>query len=337
MWRVVFLTGALAFLAYPAGFALAHEKWFIKNLLFSSKPLLFSEWTSANASLVLLAVFGLLAAVLFHFAIRSKKWTRQIGSSLDAYKAWVPQILRVTTGLLLVTATFSGFLLFPEFSVKGAVAVFAVTRVLLAIQLFTGLGLCLGVFPRFMALMGFTLFLICQIALYPWTAFLPYLFLPGIFVYLFLVGDPALPKVRGGGFFPNFAAVMGVDEAVPYAHVILRILTAVSFIWAGFYYKILEPGYALEFLRMYDINFMPSLGFSSFGNDMFVLSAGLTEVFLGVLILLGILPRLAGAVLMIMFTVTLGMFGIRELLGHLPLYGVAFALLVDGRGRGWKR
>jgi uncharacterized membrane protein YphA (DoxX/SURF4 family) len=126
-----------------------------------------------------------------------------------------------------------------------------------------------------------------------------------------------------------------LKEAKPYAMAILRFFVGLSFIVVGALYKIYDPHYALEFLRIHPVNFIHGMGFANFTNEMFVLAAGITEVYLGALIMLGLLPRFAGLLLFVLFTITMSIFGIYELLGHLPLYAVAFALLTQGGGERW--
>lgn len=289
-------------------------------------------WNSLNASMVLLGVFGLVAALLIHFAIRPRKFFRRVRTFLGSYKAWVPSMLRVTTGLLLFSGSFSRFLFAPD--LKTAILPASIERVLLALQLLIGLGLILGVFPRFMSSLGFTLY-VFAIFLFPFPGSLNYLAFVGIFFYLFIIGDPSLPKGSRVKIFPHVVSFLNLRGAKPYAMSILRFFTGLSFIIVGSLYKIYEPAYALEFLRTHNVNFIQGMGFANFTNEMFVLSAGITEIFLGVLIMLGLLPRFVGFVMIALFTLTMSTFGIYELLGHLPLYGVAFALIAQGGGERW--
>lgn len=313
--------------------ALAHEKWFINGSLPAGpKPLLFTTWSSINASLVLLAVFGLVAALLIHFAVRPHRWAKKMRAALGAFAVWAPGVLRTMTGLLLFMGSFSRFLFAPDLSTTA----FPVTaeRVLLAVQLLTGLGLIIGLFPRFMSSLGFALYFF-SIFLFPFPGVINYLFFAGIFIYLFIVGDPALPKSRRVKIFPNAALLLNLKEAKPFAMAIMRFFTGLSFILVAAFYKIADPNFALEFLRMHDVNFIRGMGFMNFTNDMFVLTAGITEVFLGVLIIFGLLPRLVGFIVFILFFITLSMFGIYELIGHLPLFAFAFALITQGGGERW--
>lgn len=322
----------LFFITLPS-IALAHEKWFINGSLpVGPKPLLFTTWSSVNASLVLLAVFGLVAALLIHFAVRPHRWAKKMRAALGAFAAWAPGVLRTMTGLLLFMGSFSRFLFAPDLSTTAFPV--SAERVLLAVQLLIGLGLIIGLFPRFMSSLGFALYFF-SIFLFPFPGVINYLFFAGIFIYLFIVGDPALPKSRRVKIFPNAAVLLNLKEAKPFAMAILRFFTGLSFILVGAFYKIADPNFALEFLRMHDVNFIRGMGFLNFTNDMFVLTAGITEVFLGVLIIFGLLPRLVGFILFILFFITLSMFGMYELIGHLPLFAVAFALITQGGGERW--
>ena len=322
-----------AFLTALPSVALAHEKWFVNGSLpVGPKPLLFTAWSSLNASFVLLGIFALVAALLIHFAIRQLRWTRKLRTFLGSFKEWAPSVLRTLTGLLLFSGSFSRFLFAPDLSTANFPA--PVERVLLAFQLLVGLGLILGTFPRFMGSLGFTLYLL-SFFLFPYPGALNYLHFAGIFLYLFIVGDPTLPRVRNIKIFPHLVHFLNLKEAKPYAMTMLRLFVGLSFIIVGAFYKIYDPGFALEFLRTHSVNFIHGMGFTNFTNEMFVLAAGITEIYLGALIMLGLLPRFVGFVLFVLFTVTMSIFGIYELLGHLPLYAAAFALLTHGGGERW--
>lgn len=311
--------------------AQAHEKWFVTDIPAApAKPLLFSAWNSMNSSFVLIGIFALVAALLIHFILKSKRWVRRIRSLLSAYKNWVSFIMRTLTGLLLFVASYSGFFFAPDLraiDIEGAARF-----VLLAIQLFAGLGLLLGIFPRFMSVFGFTLYL-AMFFFFPPLSVLSYLTFIGIFVYLFIVGDPALPKVKGGSsWFPHLKALFEIKDAQPHAQYFLRLCAGAAFLLVGYLYKIYEPAYALEFVRSHGVNFMPAIGFANFTNEMFVFAAGVAEIFIGLLLVFGLLPRFVGGFLIAIFTFTIAVFGVYELLGHLPLYAVAFALLIQGGG-----
>lgn len=253
-------------------------------------------------------------------------------SVLGAYKARTPGVIRSLTGLFLFFASFSGFLFAAD--LRTFIFPDSIERTLLTIEFIIGLGLVIGIAPRLMAAMGFTLYII-SLFIFPLPGALVYAAFIGIFAYIFIIGDPALPRARGAKFFPNFHNMLADIKAKPYAMAVLRITAAAGFILSGFFFKLYEPYYALSFMRMHDVNFMQMLGFAAFTNEMFVMAAGITEILIGVLLLFGLLPRFTGAVLFALFTITAFMFGIFELVGHLPLFAAAFALLVNGGGERW--
>lgn len=330
MKKFSFFFGSSLFL-FPA-LALAHEKWFIYPT--AETPLgALSAWNQTTASFALATLFAFLVALILHFILRPLKWMRRLRSFLAAYKGWVSPVLRTLTGLLLFGASFSRFLFAPDLLTAGLSP--SPEQALLSLQLVTGLGLVIGIFPRFMSVLGFVLYTIA-LFVFPLLNVLGYISFIGIFTYLFLVGDDSLPKVRGVKFFPEASSLIDFQLLKPYAMALLRIFTGVGFILVALFYKLLGLNIALDLVKLNPaLNFVSALGFPNFTHEMFVLSGGLTEVLLGAMIIFGILPRLSGLVLIVCFTLTLQIFGISELLGHLPLYAVAFALLVHGGGLRW--
>jgi uncharacterized membrane protein YphA (DoxX/SURF4 family) len=113
---------------------------------------------------------------------------------------------------------------------------------------------------------------------------------------------------------------------------IIRIGVGLSLIVLSLHNKLLDPNMALTFLDLQDLNFMPALGFTDFSNQQFVFAAGLMELGLGVLLVAGVATRLAAATLFGFFMTTLIVLGVNELVGHLPLFGIALALIYRGAG-----
>src|SRR5262249_34254783 len=70
------------------------------------------------------------------------------------------------------------------------------------------------------------------------------------------------------------------------------------------------------------------LGVSWFTDDQFVLLAGLVEVAIGAALLSGKLTRLVVLGMWLPFNVGVLLLPSQELLGHLPLFGIMYLLLV---------
>ncbi|PIQ77141.1 hypothetical protein COV82_06105 [Candidatus Peregrinibacteria bacterium CG11_big_fil_rev_8_21_14_0_20_46_8] len=323
MKKILFV---LAALAIPHT-AFAHEKWFVTNHHTIERPELFLGLNATNIVMGILALAAIGAAFWLDKKLENSKAIAKAHKDLDRVQAWGIPVVRLTTGVLMFTASYIGFFFAPDLKTVFAPPVWG--TILLYAQAFIGLGLILGVVPRLMAAAGFLLYA-ALFVIFPPLDMLPYFVYAGIFLYLLILGDSSMPKVKGKGLV--FAIFKDwLKKLEPYAFDFLRIGLAVSLILPALLYKIIQPEYALAFVASHPVNFMQGLGFTQFTDAMFVLCAGLTEFILGTLLLFGVLPRFIVAVLIFAFTVTLTMFGMFELLGHLPLYGAAYAILVGAR------
>ena len=96
------------------------------------------------------------------------------------------------------------------------------------------------------------------------------------------------------------------------------------------YEKLFNPQLALDFLVKYpDLQIAHQLGIG-LSNVQFVRGAGAIEVLFGLLLISGALPQVIVLCAAIPFTATLWLFGVNELLGHLPIYGVMLVILIYG-------
>jgi len=136
-----------------------------------------------------------------------------------------------------------------------------------------------------------------------------------------------LAFARGRGATPEERAAVN-----PRAATAMRVLTGVALILLAFTEKLLNPGLAREFLKIeptFDI--YATLGI--FTTDQFIWTAAAIELVLGALLVLGRLPRLTVVLVGIPFNATLPLLGWRELVGHLPVYGVLLVVLVEAQTR----
>jgi len=121
---------------------------------------------------------------------------------------------------------------------------------------------------------------------------------------------------------------------------LLRVGLGVSFSVAAFSEKLLEPSLSLEFLAHSDMNFMKHLGFD-YSDRLFVLSAGMSELLLGLLLITGLATRLAAGALMVFLLTSnayLLMMGVQddaltELIGHAPILAALLVVVLLGGGR----
>lgn len=204
------------------------------------------------------------------------------------------------------------------------------------LQLDTGremIGVCLQVAVATVMVFSVTIsgFMILLIAiassiLLPFTAVIDYLpELIGIGGALVLIG-PYITHFDKKMFsrFVNF--IGGRGSAV----VLLRFMLGLQLLILGMHNKLMLPGLSLTFLEMYPYyNFFQLLGWEAFSHLHFVWFVGLSESLLGLMLMLGFANRLVMGFLATIFMITTYVAGPADVLGHLPIFAIAFILLCE--------
>jgi hypothetical protein len=108
-----------------------------------------------------------------------------------------------------------------------------------------------------------------------------------------------------------------------------RILTGVTFLWCGLYYKVLQPNLALAIVVEGGV---PTFGLPP---EAFVLGMALVETAAGALMMAGVLVRPLALALFVPFLFLSTALG-EDPLGHALFYGNLVALATGGAG-GWRR
>lgn len=73
-------------------------------------------------------------------------------------------------------------------------------------------------------------------------------------------------------------------------------------------------------------------GLSWFSDDTFILAAGIVEATIGVLLVSGVLTRVVILAMWLPFNASIPFLPPEELIGHLPIFGIMYVLLVHGSG-----
>lgn len=113
---------------------------------------------------------------------------------------------------------------------------------------------------------------------------------------------------------------------------VIRIGTGLTLAILAVHNKLMTPDLTLTFLDSHNLNFMAALGFTGFTNIHFVLAAGVMEFAVGLLLAFGIATRFIAAIVVMLLLITMVIFGPAELIGHLPLVGIAALLVYRGAG-----
>ncbi|WP_232702416.1 DoxX family protein [Halobacterium wangiae] len=254
---------------------------------------------------------------------------RALRNSLWGYREFVPWMLRLAVGLPLIGAGFAGYFFSP--------AVQAPTRVF---QVAIGFLLLFGLGTRVVALVGLLAYL-ASLAVRP-ELVLASEYVGG-FLGILVLGsgrpsaDHLLKEVAAtehtvyGRFEPIYPAVERFHGLVKpyeqYAPTLIRVGLGFNFALLGFWEKLANPGHALEVVEKYDLTAVVPVD-----PGLWVVGAGLTELAVGVFLVVGLFTRATAATAFLVLTTTL--FGLPDdpVLAHVTLFGLTSALFVTGGG-----
>ena len=327
----------LALLAAATGTAAAHVRYVTPG----SEPVAVAEFLAAALSepfnlAVLAAGAGtLVAGGLVYRRVRPfPADVAAFRAAMREYDDLVPWLLRLSLGLPLVGAGFSGYLFSPAFEPAAPtfVRLFGIT---------TGFLLLFGLATRVVAACGLGAYL-AALALQP-GLLLAVEYVPGFLAILLLgAGRPSadhvlsrlatddrtvysrLDPVYRRLALPVAARLRPYRAAVP---VVVRVGLGVAFVYLGVSQKLMNPGDALAVVDKYALT-----GLVPVAPELWVVGAGLTEALVGVVLLAGAFTRAAAGVAILLFTTTL--FGLPDdpVLAHVSLFGLASALMITGAG-----
>lgn len=296
-----------------------HAKWFV-------------DWQSYPTQYGLLLSERTLVAVIAAAALVGGAWwvQRNIPEPrpllvFDRLIGWGPFFVGTHAGLPLLVAALTGRLFAPHFFVPiddpFAAGVLLFEGVI-------GLLLLVGLLTRYA---GFGLAVLGPMSSYAfgWEGIVEQIHFLGIALFLAVIGRGPLSVDR---------AVFGRGVRIPrpaptWAVTLLRVLAGFSVAFSALTEKLLNPQLSLALLAA-----RPELNLARpFGVDdpTFVLLAGVAEFAIGAWIASGQVTRLAIILAWFPFNITLIPFGWDELLGHLPIYGIMFLLLVASEADAW--
>jgi hypothetical protein len=311
-----FLLLVMAAFAIPR-VALAHEKWFVDGSRYPIRWELLVSWPV----LVALAVVGLalLALTLLRRVVRDPMWPnplwlRPVNPSSQA-------VVGIQTAISLVFVAAQGWLLAPRLNLPDSILVvtFAVIQLFVAWTFVTGWLTRLGG----AVLIGLV---VSALAFFPPAYVLEQVLFVGIGVYFLIAGRGLFRPV--GDWAKRTAEFWGRYSR--FALPALRIGTGFSITVLAFTEKLLNPQLALAFLQAHpEFNFMRLLGFGWFSDDLFVYAAGAVEAMVGVCLMAGILPRVVILFMWLPFNITIPLLPPEELLGHLPILAVMYAVFLE--------
>jgi uncharacterized membrane protein YphA (DoxX/SURF4 family) len=276
------------------------------------------------------SALGAVGGVLAYRRIKPFERDRELfAAAMADYRDLLPWLLRLSLGIPLVGAGFSGYYFTPLLESDARLV-------------FIGLGFLLlfGLATRLVAAVGLALYLV-GLATDP-VLLLQFEYVGG-FLALVVIGggrpsaDDVFQRLAAdddsayGRIDPvhDFAASFRerIAPAQPLVPLFVRLSLALTFVYLGLVEKLLNPGVALAVVAKYDLTAVVPVA-----PELWVVGAALAEVAVGVVLAVGLYTRAAAGLSLGLFTLTL--FGLPDdpVLAHLSLFGLASALLITGAG-----
>ncbi len=303
--------------------AMAHVKWFLgkseSEILKLPKPELFNSLCLANLVPMLLAIVALFVTTLAGRVFSRWSGNRLMIDLAMRKEAQINLFIGVCSGLFLIYCGCSRILLAPNFLICEHCP-----HWLPAAEALVGCSLLFGFLARLGAV-GLLALLSFTFMKHPFADCLDLLPMYGIALYFLLSA-----RNRFSVDFWLISNQVASPRLTNLAHLLLRWFAGVGLMIVALDEKLLHPQLAMELIKV-----QPSLNFVGahvLPNEMFVLCAGLSELLLGLIVVVGSFPRLAALMLLGAFVATTQIFGTAELLGHLPFYGIICSLLFRGSG-----
>jgi uncharacterized membrane protein YphA (DoxX/SURF4 family) len=241
----------------------------------------------------------------------------------------VPLVLALHVAIPLLVSGLQLQLFVPNlsFAAPGPVRLRSALGALVALgEIAVGLALVYGLLTRLAALLLALLWLVGAAVFGPFLLVEQALFL-GMAAFFLVTGRAAFSVDAALGWPLGGPLV----RLAPYAIPALRVSAGVGLAAVALGEKVWNVSYGESFLAAYPLNVLAAVGLPV-SDRAFILLAGVVELTAGLLLVSGAFVREAILVLWLPFNLTLAIFGWRELVGHLPIYGAMAVLLVWGAG-----
>jgi len=308
-----------------------HERWFLDETKF---PVQFDTWSSLNSLIPVAVAVGItvIATVIYRARGRQSVVPGPIalGMPWENYVkllTWVPLVIGVHMGVTLLVGGVSRQLFVPNLELP----INLLGGVLGMVEIAIALSFIYGALARPAAAALAILWILGMLVFGP-LRLIEHAEIVGIAFFLFATGrgplafDMALDRLN-----------KPVKPLIPYAVPALRVALGIGLTVVAFTEKLWNIPMGLAFLSDHHFNFFPYIGLSGIDDTKFLLIAGTVELLVGLMLIAGTYVRLIILVTLIPFNLTLPFLGWRELVGHLPIYGILALLLLWGDERPGER
>lgn len=304
-----------------------HERWFLDESKF---PVQFDTWNTPQSLIPIGIAVAITAIATIIYRARGRHnvipGPIHLGMPWENYiklLTWVPLVIGVHLGVTLLVSGVSRQLLIPNL----VLPLNLLGGVLGMLEIAIALSFIYGALARPAAGLLAFIWLFGAIMFGP-LRLLEHTEILGIAFFIFATGrgplafDQALDRLN-----------KPVERLIPYAVPVLRIALGFSLTLVALTEKIWNYPMAVAFLQDHHFNFFPYIGLSSIDDAKFVMIAGTVELVVGLMLISGSYVRLVILITLIPFNLSLPFMGWRELVGHLPTYGILALLLLWGDER----
>jgi len=300
---------------------LAHVKWFENEAHY---PVRADLVISGRTGVLLVAAGAALAAFyVLQRTVGDPHWP-DFGF-LKRMAVGAPTLLAVQAAIALIYAAAQPTLFAPNMPLPHT----ALGPLVAGLEALIGFSFITGIADWAGALLLIALWLLAFL-LFPAFDVMDQLFWVGIGVVVLVIGRSA---TEGGMARAWFRARSPAWSARAVAA--LRVITGIAIIAPALDEKIWNPALGAAFLAHhpgFNVIMQTSLGLGWFSNAWFVLVAGIIEALIGVLLISGLLTRVVILGMWLPFNLGVPFLPPQELLGHLPLLGIMYFLLVHSSG-----
>ena len=304
-----------------------HERWFLDETLF---PVNFDTWSSPNSLVPVAVALGITIVATLIFRARGRPSVVPgpiaLGMPWENYVrllTWVPLVIGVHMGVTLLVSGVSGQFFIPNL----VLPVNLLGGVLGMVEIAIALAFIYGALARPAAAALGLVWIIGMLVFGP-LRLIEHTEILGVAFFLFATGrgplafDMVLDKLN-----------KPIGPLIPYAVPVLRVALGIGLTITAFTEKLWNIPMGLAFLSAHRFNFFPYIGLPGIDDTKFLLIAGTVELLLGLMLIAGTYVRLIIILTLIPFNLSLPFLGWRELVGHLPTYGILALLLLWGEER----
>jgi uncharacterized membrane protein YphA (DoxX/SURF4 family) len=284
----------------------AHVKWFVEG-----PHEIVNELSAIEIGVLLFVVVLGLRALKF---LNDNLKINQLDKASNKLWPYLPLIVRLSAGLMFLLNAVNGVIIAPNFDINATGA-----PMLSLLFVIVGTLFILGLFTRLAAMLLLVTFLLCTLS-FPMLDLLDHLEIIGLASFLLITGGG---KASLDDKFQIGSLVK--SSSIAKANRSLQIWSGLAVVSLALTEKLFGISLAHEFLQVHSWNFVDSFGVS---DRLFIVFAGVTELIVGLSLILGWATRLTTLALLGLMIITASLLGLHEIYGHLFAVAVVASVWV---------